>query len=441
MRQDAHSNEHLVKIMGLYFNAGGKDLGSGDISFIMEMINVRSDFYETANMQQNTERIRNLFFILLYSRLLILEHCLSITGSNKTFTCQRWMLLQVATPVFKDVFLDLFKPISVYVQENLLSSAIMWSVQEQFKKVSELLSSRSDVTQVHSKFVIVLDESQNFGRRLPEVFLGTNNEIRPVLAPILTSIRHISTSKKDICVMPCGTGLSSYELDWAGGSASDMKLSVGELIQDGASKKVVDFEGWTDIKSISTYLERLGESLNEEARNRLHSLIPQEAVAMLHCLLRGRFRPIISAIEDILEVDDPVAWRDCIVQFEERLTTADILTYGGGERSLEGNLCIELHRVFQRVRKLTSPAEKRKADDEISNVKATLKFAVVAYITQGGYRTFRGVLPELVESAFGRIKTFDGVSRTIIDEPFAIKAADNYFQATDPEYLQHRMTV
>ena len=39
---------------------------------------------------------------------------------------------------------------------------------------------------------------------------------------------------------------------------------------------------------------------------------------------------------------------------------------------------------------------------------------------------------QLVEAAFGRIKVFGGTARTVLAEPFVIKATFNYFREKDP---------
>ncbi|KAF9111095.1 hypothetical protein BGW39_004476, partial [Mortierella sp. 14UC] len=57
----------------------------------------------------------------------------------------------------------------------------------------------------------------------------------------------------------------------------------------------------------------------------------------------------------------------------------------------------------------------------------------------GGYMAFKGQLPKLVETAFGRIKLINSDFYTTIDEPFALRAADNYFQSIDPDYSQYRL--
>ncbi|KAG0085331.1 hypothetical protein BGZ93_007893 [Podila epicladia] len=233
--------------------------------------------------------------------------------------------------------------------------------------------------------------------------------------------------------MPCGTGLSSYELTWSGGSAYGVKLSAEEYEASRLSEMVVDFAGWTDVGSISAYLERLRQGLDNGGRQRLDELVPKKAVKMLFRRLRGRFRPIISTIEDIINADDPMVWEECIREHEDRLTTAFIPTTDGEKRRLEGNLCGELRRMFDHVRQDRDNA----TFAEFRNVEATLRLAIATLGTQGGYMAFKGQLPKLVKIAFGQIKLINGDFYTTIDEPFALRAADNYFQSIDPEYSQY----
>ncbi|KAF9327228.1 hypothetical protein BG006_009421 [Podila minutissima] len=42
---------------------------------------------------------------------------------------------------------------------------------------------------------------------------------------------------------------------------------------------------------------------------------------------------------------------------------------------------------------------------------------------------------QLVEAAFGRIKIFGGTARTVLDEPFVLKATFNYFREKDPSFV------
>ncbi|KAG0195105.1 hypothetical protein BGX28_002278, partial [Mortierella sp. GBA30] len=45
-------------------------------------------------------------------------------------------------------------------------------------------------------------------------------------------------------------------------------------------------------------------------------------------------------------------------------------------------------------------------------------------------------VPELVEHAFGRIKIVDGAARTVLDEPFVLKAVENYFKMRDFGFMK-----
>lgn len=122
-----------------------------------------------------------------------------------------------------------------------------------------------------------------------------------VSAPVLFPFRRLDddTSQDSICVMPCGTGLSSYVLTWSGGSASGANLSVDEYEASRLSE-MGDFADWTNVGSISAYLERLCRGLDDGGRQRLDKLVPEEAVKKHFRRLCGRFRPIIFVIEDII---------------------------------------------------------------------------------------------------------------------------------------------
>ncbi|KAG0247565.1 hypothetical protein BG011_001294, partial [Mortierella polycephala] len=396
--------ELLSRSWGLYFNAGAKDLGSSDMHTIIQALSERPETYLSESKAQNTDRVRHLTFGLLYARLSILDHCLNIAGSRDTFSCQRWMLLQVATPVFDDVFQALFQPISQYLHDNVVSSSIMDIVQDQFDSVQKHLLSRAPSSSVLPKFLLVLDESQILGSHPPRFLDSDRETVRPILAPILHAFGRIvrMLDEDKICVLPCGTGMGSCELKWSGGSASGAKLSRAEYEASKLSGMVVDFAGWTDVGSISTYLERLGQILDDKAKARLACLVPQEAVLRLFRDLRGRFRPIISTIEDIIEADHPLAWKQCIQDRVYRLTAAHIPTANDEEELLEGNLCGELRRLFKQV------DHDRVAFADYRTVESSLKLSMAALMIQGGYLAFKGMLPKLVETAFGRIKIIDG---------------------------------
>ena len=61
----------------------------------------------------NNAYARKATLLLFISRLLILQHCLSVTGASETFSCARWTLLQTYPHVLfdKDIFDILFRQI------------------------------------------------------------------------------------------------------------------------------------------------------------------------------------------------------------------------------------------------------------------------------------------------------------------------------------------
>ncbi|KAG0246712.1 hypothetical protein BGX31_009841 [Mortierella sp. GBA43] len=425
--------EVLSRTWGLYFNAASEDHGSGDVQRLVQVtLNLHSNKKAwTDDLLKNTMVVGRLAFGLLYARLWILKFCLSIPGCDHKFTPLRWMLLQVATPVFTDVFDDLFRKITGLFLKHDDMNKIQELINTLFDEVQRQISSRPSFSPLGSRFVVVLDEAQVLSRHPSgSVFLDSDNTTpRPILAPILYSFRRIDGRDQGsgVCVIPCGTGLSQYDLAWSGGSARGIKLSAEEHVIKG-NRIVVDFPGWVYEETVEEYLERLRLSVDTKSKDRLLELLPKAVVSKLFLELRGRFRPIISAIEDIIEANDPTRSEACITQRLHRLTTANIDSSDGDTRHA-GNLCAELQRFMTLVEEnpTTYPAG--------DSVKSTLKFATAAYIASGATTILEGNRLDLVEVAFGRIKKYEGKRFTAIDEPFALRAANNYFQKNDPGYL------
>ncbi|KAK3828464.1 MAG: hypothetical protein J3Q66DRAFT_434995 [Benniella sp.] len=418
--------ELLSRTWGLYLNAGAGDHGSEDMSGLMRKVII--DKFQTQDKVKNTLGIRRMASSLLYARLWILSYCLSIPGCENTFTPQRWMLLQVATIEFLDVFNYLFNAIEVLTAStNPTADDIVLEIQLLYRKIQNQLLSRPVFSPLgQSKFLVMLDEAQELSRhRSGLAFLDSENVPRPLLAPIMHSIRRISQDS-EVCVLPCGTGLGNDELTWSGGCASGIKLSACEFSMKVNNTEVVDFPGWVDEESISQYVQRLGNSLDQSSRNRLTELLPDPVIHRLFLDLRGRFRPIISAIEGIIEKDDPTQSESCIDELLERYTSADL----DPKKEAPGNLCAELKSFLSRVESDSD------SFPQYQRVSATLKFATAAYITCGGLLAYKGELPEVVEAAFGRIKKYNEERYTVIDEPFAFMAANNFFRKTDPGYFQ-----
>ncbi|KAG0272951.1 hypothetical protein BGZ95_011248 [Linnemannia exigua] len=431
----------LSRSWGLYFNASSGDYGSDDMNQIIETLMCHPNIYLSANdKKRNTERVRQLAFGLAYARLLILEHCLRIAAGNKdtdTFTCQRWMLLQVATPAFRDVFFSLFADIGLYLRTHYkdVSSLMMQSiVHERFESVQRLVRNRtSSAAAVHSKFLVVLDESQKLSKVFPTYFLDDRDSemAQPVLAPILHVFMGLEEKwldERKTCVLPCSTTVNTlYEPKWTGDGSAQSDDN------DDFSGMVVDFDGWTHVASVANYLERLGQGLDDDARERkarVERLIPPEAALRLFRNLRGRFGPIVSAIEDILSENDPTAWEDCINFRVDMNAKAPSNEYE--LRNFRGNLCVELLCMIRLVKQQQEQSDiKAAAIAEVRNLQATLKLALTTFKTHNKYLALRGWLSRLVETGFGRIRLIDGVIHTTIDEPFALRAAENYFRWLD----------
>jgi hypothetical protein len=224
------------------------------------------------------------------------------------------MLLQVATPAFQDVFQSLFQDISQIFHERVVPSFdIVFLVQGMFDKVQkQLLDRTASSGTADFKFLLVLDEAQVLGRLHNNMFLnGDRITTRPPLAPVLHAFRRIAKERDEnkVCVMPCGTGLSYFDLVWAGGSAYGQKLSGAEYEAAMKASMILDFPGWTREDDVSSYVKRLGHGLSGHARTRLARLFPSDGIHELFRDYHGRFRPIISIIEDIIETDDLLKWR------------------------------------------------------------------------------------------------------------------------------------
>ncbi|KAG0195159.1 hypothetical protein BGX28_002117, partial [Mortierella sp. GBA30] len=166
-------------------------------------------------------------------------------------------------------------------------------------------------------------------------------------------------------------------------------------------------------------------------RAMLHTLIPKAAVQELFFKLRGRFRPIITTIEDIIAKGSTSYWGEAI---ERRLSA---LVCYPARFPMRGNLCSDIKRMLDKVARDPS-----KYADTVE-LKHVLKQTVVLRASLGLPWSLRGEEPILVESAFGRLriaadnaaagKTID----TIIDEPFVFQAAYNFIKNEDEGFYNH----
>ncbi|KAG0049035.1 hypothetical protein BGZ90_007467 [Linnemannia elongata] len=175
------------------------------------------------------------------------------------------------------------------------------------------------------------------------------------------------------------SGRPIYTLDWAWSSGSFNKPTeslTGKL--DGFD--CMEFPGWTGRESIEAY----------------------KAIA------RG----------------DPDAWQDAVDDTEARLVSYE-------HRGERGNLCNEIVRLEDKYRANLSIFKGLRTVEEVLRLLLFQR-----YMFGADRLVLQEAVPELVEHAFGRIKIIDGVARTVLEEPFVLKAAKNYFKMRDTDLME-----
>ncbi|KAK3837903.1 MAG: hypothetical protein JOS17DRAFT_813667 [Linnemannia elongata] len=387
--------ELLSRRWGFYFNAAADDLGSGDITTLISVIGTRLE----SDREANNRQARTITYLLLLSRLKILQHCLTISGSHHTFTSARWTILQTCSHVlFNDIFAQLFKcllPILAHYQTPLTDD----------------------------KLLVVHDEAQILGDKWDGRFssISPGEPDRPLLSPILWGFRKIS--EINLTLVTSGTGLSIYMLDWARSSGSFNKSTRSLTSRNGF--EYMEFPGWTGRESIETYAAGLRCLLpTEGARQALDRLLPPEAIQAITERLVGRFHPAVTAIEKTIARSEPGGWEDALDDTEARLVSYD-------HRSEQGNLCHEIVRLENKYRDNLSIFK------ELRTVEEVLGLLLFQRHMFGADRlVFEEAVPELVERAFGRIKIIDGTAKTVLDEPFVLKAAENFFRMRNSGFMK-----
>ncbi|KAF9546141.1 hypothetical protein EC957_010127 [Mortierella hygrophila] len=206
-------------------------------------------------------------------------------------------------------------------------------VQEEFESVREMLAARGYPNfSCEFKLRVVIDEAQILSDKSPKSFASssTQDNLGPMLSPVLCAFSLVGL-RDEMTIIYGGTGLSirNFHLHWA--------MSGGDGIKEYGSDAFpyIEFPGWTGIKSILSYIDRLKSQLSDdESKTQVTTLIPPAAVEMLHKRLTGRFRPIVTTVEGILQTGE----RDTVIDNIESMITP----WKNNER--RGDLCGELVR-------------------------------------------------------------------------------------------------
>ncbi|KAG0323910.1 hypothetical protein BG000_002424, partial [Podila horticola] len=286
--------EMLSKRWGFYFNASDTDLVSSDLLNLL-----RSVVYKKRHSTDDHTEVQILALALVLSRIMSFEHRLDVAQRERTtFTCKHWMLLQVGfhTMAIPDLFANLSESIAYTIRRHSMEIWAMSAiVKNRFWKLQHRLK---EGTALPSKMLFVIDEAQNltveeygvFDSRVLEDSVGSSDDLsRPILSPFVHGLYLIANDPNMFSVIPCGNDFSLLDIKWFGDSAPAAK---------GHCKvRFTDFRGWESLEQVRDYRNGVRDSLpNHEARTIFDSQVPDASVPMLFATLRGRFRPIVSAI-------------------------------------------------------------------------------------------------------------------------------------------------
>ncbi|KAK3836309.1 MAG: hypothetical protein J3R72DRAFT_493789 [Linnemannia gamsii] len=279
-------------------------------------------------------------------------------------------------------------------------------LRDQFRQVQGQMSLIT-LESLTNKF-LVLDEAQTLSDHGRGYFVSHTdpNDLRSLLSSIVHGLRNISKDVQDYRVVTCGTGFGADE--------PEILVSSGgiALTSNQIDHRIMDFSGWETENQVGVYINNLGDAMSDDDRAMLHTLIPRVAVQELFFKLRGRFRPIIMTIEDIIANGSPSYWREAI----ERIVRA--LVCYPEQFPMRGNLCSDIKRMLDKVAK--DPNKYANAIEP----KHILKKTVLHRASLGLPWSLEGEGPILVESAFGRLRiaadkaAAGKTTSTIIDEPF-----------------------
>ncbi|KAG0013382.1 hypothetical protein BGZ82_002149 [Podila clonocystis] len=214
-------------------------------------------------------------------------------------------------------------------------------VRNRFWKLQQRLK---DGMALPPKMLLVIDEAQNltveeygvFDSQILEDSATSSDDLsRPILSPLIYGLYLIAHDPNLYSVIPCGTGLSLFDMNWLEDSAPAAK---------GHGKaRFTDFRGWESLEQVRDYRNGVRDSLpNHEARTIFDSQVPDASVPMLFATLRGRFRPIVSAIERMVKSDNgEINWELAIKEIVNNLTLPEV-----GEK---GNICHDIQKMIAKV--------------------------------------------------------------------------------------------
>ncbi|KAK3811660.1 MAG: hypothetical protein J3R72DRAFT_463136, partial [Linnemannia gamsii] len=120
---------------------------------------------------------------------------------------------------------------------------------------------------------------------------------------------------------------------------------------------------------------------------------------------------------------DGVDWRQAIRKTEDSLTSTAVQYHG------KGNIVFDISRMITRVSQFRSRYAK------YQNIHIVLQLFVLQHYLHGRPAILNTEEAPLVEASVGRIMEIAGqTTGTVLDEPFALRAAVNFFCQHDPDF-------
>ncbi|KAG0043659.1 hypothetical protein BGZ83_011149 [Gryganskiella cystojenkinii] len=424
--------ELLSRRWGFYFSGSGNDLGSDDLSNLAREAKSRRMKNQDGSYNRtiNTDFVRKLTYLLFLARLKILQYCLKVPNIRCTFTCARWTLLQVCPHVFSDMHildaqsLDVFNTLFERFREVKWGNSehdLKRVFREEFKVTKGLLYKHNSVPQFqnNNRLLAVLDDAQELGDQDYGSYESMFSEKadRSVLSPILHGFRNIGR-EADLTLVTSGTTLSIYTLTWS--------QCAGSMLKHGPNNfSYMEFGSWTGVESVMAYLANLRDQLpTEDAKQALDALLPSEAIQAITSRFVGRHRPAITAIERTIMIGEPDGWKRAVNDTERKLVSFEF-------HKEPGNLCYEIVRFEKKSR------DNLDTLNEYQTVGGALGLLLFQrYMFGTDTLVLEELVPEFVEHALGRINIIEGTERTVVDEPFVLKATENYFKMRDSSFLK-----
>ncbi|CAB4440125.1 unnamed protein product [Rhizophagus irregularis] len=399
--------ELLCENWGLYFVASKQgNGGSSDIERISSAFNER----KTQDFEKNREIAVGIVCCAILARLLILRYCMK----NESFNKQRWLLIQVCQNIFGKIYNyddDIFRVLmlKLIACPPLSVTALISEIYTKFDKET---------------FIIVLDEIQVLETVDKGKFRSQTNEHeeRSLLSPIVQAMKEPASSVSDNrCFIPCGTGLGILSLEEV--------LNTGILKPETDILKFTEFGEWQNIDDVKNYISKLVELTDHDYND-------------LYYRFRGRFRPIVTCVEDIIMGKSVTN----VVDGNWNLLTK--------HETSKQSLYKQLSGIIERER----PNHVKKI-----NVLNLYKKVALVYYYSGSPFLFTNIdQMSIVESGFGRLRFVDPPTKSdlkkicdddnmleissvdaesmfpayagenslvaYVDEPFAIVALSNFFK-------------